>query len=308
MTMNDTWGYKKNDHNWKSTRQILHNLSDISSKGGNFLLNVGPTAEGLIPQESIERLEEVGRWMDVNGEAIYGTAAGPFPRRLPWGRVTQKVSATGGVTLYLHVWEWPTDGKLLLPTLKELPTAGKLLKTGGSVTSSITPDGLVVQVPEKATDPDVSIIRLDFPGTVTITQEPFVTPAADGTLTFAPADADAHGHHQGNIQLRDSGPNAYLTDWESPEWRLEYRLKTPQAGKWAVEAEVATPDGAKLILAVGKTLTPAEAPATGPGLTWKKVPLGTIELPAGETGFDLKAEKDGWNGISIRHLILTPIP
>ena len=84
MTMNDTWGFKKNDNNWKSVRQILRNLSDISSKGGNFLLNVGPTAEGEIPAASIERLEAVGRWMAVNSEAIYATDAGPFPRRLPW--------------------------------------------------------------------------------------------------------------------------------------------------------------------------------------------------------------------------------
>lgn len=74
MTMNDTWGFKKNDLNWKSVRQILRNLSDISSKGGNFLLNVGPTADGRIPDASIERLEAVGRWMKVNFEAKIGRA------------------------------------------------------------------------------------------------------------------------------------------------------------------------------------------------------------------------------------------
>jgi alpha-L-fucosidase len=130
MTMNDTWGFKKNDHNWKSVTQILHNLSDISSKGGNFLLNVGPTADGVIPPESVERLKSVGQWMKVNGEAIYATEASPFPRRLPWGRITRKV-AGDKTTLYLHVWDWPQDGKLLLPTLKETPSSGRLLEAGG---------------------------------------------------------------------------------------------------------------------------------------------------------------------------------
>lgn len=75
MTMNDHWGYNKNDHNWKSKEDLIRKLVDITSKGGNFLLNVGPTAEGLFPQPSIERLAAIGKWMKINGESIYGTSA-----------------------------------------------------------------------------------------------------------------------------------------------------------------------------------------------------------------------------------------
>lgn len=73
MTMNDTWGFNKNDNNWKSSTTLIHNLIDIAAKGGNYLLNVGPTAEGLIPNTSIERLAEMGNWLKINGEAIYAT-------------------------------------------------------------------------------------------------------------------------------------------------------------------------------------------------------------------------------------------
>ncbi|HEX29781.1 TPA: alpha-L-fucosidase, partial [Candidatus Poribacteria bacterium] len=110
MTMNDTWGYKSYDHNWKSTETLIHNLVDIASKGGNYLLNIGPTAEGLIPEPSVIRLREIGRWMSVNSVSIYGTTASPIGRP-PWGRCTRKVTDKG-TNLYLHVFDWPSDGKL----------------------------------------------------------------------------------------------------------------------------------------------------------------------------------------------------
>ena len=78
MTMNNTWGFKRDDNNWKSTEVLIRNLCDIASKGGNYLLNVGPNSEGLIPQPSLDRLAEVGKWMKVNGEAIYGSTATAF--------------------------------------------------------------------------------------------------------------------------------------------------------------------------------------------------------------------------------------
>ena len=306
MTMNDTWGFKKNDVNWKSVRQILRNLSDISSKGGNFLLNVGPTADGRIPDASIERLEAVGRWMAVNSESIYATEAGPFPRRLPWGRVTQKRAADGATTLYLHVWEWPADGRITLPTVAQMPRSGRLLSGGTNVVTEQSPEGLVVRLPAAAPDADVSVVRLEFGGAVTVTQEPFATPEADGRITFGAADADAHGHYDGNIQLRDSGPNAYLTDWKNPKWRLEYQLKAPVATKWTVTAEVAVPTATALVLTVGKTETAAAVAATGLGLTWQTVTLGTIALPAGVTSFEIKGEASGWKPLSVRHVWLTP--
>jgi alpha-L-fucosidase len=73
MTMNDTWGYRKDDYNWKSSEQLIENLIDIAAKGGNYLLNIGPMANGKFPQASIERLYEMGAWLQTNGEAIYAT-------------------------------------------------------------------------------------------------------------------------------------------------------------------------------------------------------------------------------------------
>jgi len=105
MTMNDTWGYKSADNNWKSTTTLVHNLIDIVSKGGNYLLNVGPTSLGEIPAPSVERLKEIGAWMKVNGEAIYGAGRGPIADLGFDGRCTTK-----GNKLYVFVFNWPEGG------------------------------------------------------------------------------------------------------------------------------------------------------------------------------------------------------
>lgn len=75
MTLNDTWGYKSWDDNWKSSETLVHNLVDIAAKGGNYLLNIGPMANGLIPEATVQRLNDVGKWMKINGEVIHNSRA-----------------------------------------------------------------------------------------------------------------------------------------------------------------------------------------------------------------------------------------
>jgi alpha-L-fucosidase len=162
MTINNSWGYNANDTHWKSSQQLIRNLSDIASKDGNYLLNIGPTAEGVIPQPEVDRLLAIGRWLKVNGEAIYGTRGGPFTQPLDWGRTTQKAWPGDGATLYLQVWNWPTDGKILLPGLMQTPRSGRLPANEKPVSWTMTPQGLSVNLPATAPDPDVSVVALEF--------------------------------------------------------------------------------------------------------------------------------------------------
>jgi alpha-L-fucosidase len=144
------------DENWKSSKELIRTLVETASKGGNFLLNVGPTPEGLIPQASVERLEAIGRWMAVNRESIYGTTASPIGRP-EWGYCTAK-----GDRLYLHVTEWPSDGKLPV----KLPNAGAakahlLADKKKKALPVVCQDGKVtVSVPGEAPDAVDSVVVL----------------------------------------------------------------------------------------------------------------------------------------------------
>jgi alpha-L-fucosidase len=163
MTMNRTWGFRASDDNWKSSSVLVSNLVDIASKGGNYLLNVGPTSEGIIPGPSVERLKEVGEWMRVNGESIYGTKGTPFKTALTWGCVTQKKNWLG-TTLYLHVFNWPADGKLIVPGLRNKVRSAKVLATGKSLKASATGNDVVIEVPAQAPDRISSTIVLRIKG------------------------------------------------------------------------------------------------------------------------------------------------
>ena len=132
MTMNDTWGYRSDDQNWKSAESLIRNVIDTASKGGNFLLNVGPTADGQIPPPSVERLAAIGAWMKKNAESIYATQASPFAAT-PWGRCTRKTLADGTTRLYLHVFDWPGNGQLTIPDVAGKPLRAMLLDGGRSL-------------------------------------------------------------------------------------------------------------------------------------------------------------------------------
>jgi alpha-L-fucosidase len=162
MTMNGHWGYNKNDQNWKSTETLVRNLIDCASKGGNYLLNVGPTAEGEFPGASVERLQQIGAWMKANQAAIYGTTASPF-KRLTWGKATRKVTPTG-TTLYLHVFDWPQDGKLLVPGLQNEIKTARLLATGQAVAAKRTATDVEVTLPATAPDAISSTVVLELAG------------------------------------------------------------------------------------------------------------------------------------------------
>lgn len=177
MTMNDTWGFKSYDDNWKSTETLIRNLCDIASKNGNYLLNVGPTQEGLIPQPSVERLAEVGKWMKVNSEAIYGTGPTPFGDECGSYSETKKDKkgkptfenkwewrcTTKPNRLYFHLFKWPGE-KFEVAKMKGKAVKAYMLADEKKTALKVTQEGdkLTVALPAEAPDKIASVLCVEI--------------------------------------------------------------------------------------------------------------------------------------------------
>lgn len=153
MTMNGTWAYNKNDLRFKPATELIRTLVNAASKGGNFLLNVGPTPLGTIQPEFEERLREVGKWLEVNGDAIYGTTYGPL-QTIPFGRMTAK-----GKTLYLHVFDMPSD-KIELDGLASRVASVKTLDGNSALKFTQTGNRLTIPIAGIKPGPHVTVLAL----------------------------------------------------------------------------------------------------------------------------------------------------
>jgi alpha-L-fucosidase len=158
MTLNTTWGYSDHDHAWKSDSELIRNLIDIASKGGNYLLNIGPKGDGSVPEPSIKAMRNIGAWMKKNGEAIYATTPNPLGA-VAWGRITAKPGR-----LYLHVFDWPKDGKLIVPAkaTREGAFARFLAENNrAALQVRLANHTIEITVPPQAPDPVATVIQLE---------------------------------------------------------------------------------------------------------------------------------------------------
>lgn len=197
MTINDTWGFKSTDHNWKSTRTLVRNLTDVVSKGGNFLLNVGPDAHGEVPSVSIDRLADIGKWLKLNGESVYGTTASPFPY-LSWGRATRKQQK-----LYLHIFDYPKDGRLKTPMSNKVKRAYLLSDTTKVLKTERFGKNLEIMLPAQLPDTINTVVVAEFTG------EPEVTPSPVSGKEIT-ASSDQPGASAQNLL-----DGSRLTKWEA---------------------------------------------------------------------------------------------
>lgn len=157
ITMNGNWGFNKADRQFKSVPQLVTMLADTASKGGNLLLNIGPTATGAIPVESIERLHGLSHWMDRHGSAIHSTVASPFD-----GASFRATQSLAGDCLNVFLPAWPGTRELLVPGMRPSAVHAMMLGdvTRASLSTRTVPNGLVVTLPDQPTDAACSVLRI----------------------------------------------------------------------------------------------------------------------------------------------------
>ncbi len=301
MTINDTWGYKSYDQNWKSSETLVRNLIDIASKGGNFLLNIGPDALGQVPEDITDRLQDVGVWMKANSKAIYGTSPSPF-KNLPWGRCTVKM-ANSETTLYLHVYEWPVNGKLLVPGLKNRVVGAKLLRGGKTLTSVQSDAGVVVSLPALATDKFSSTVVMRIIGKP-IVENPVQQQSADGSLLLKADNAELHGDQ---ILVEGGADRGCIGFWvNSKDW-AEWPFEVVKAGRYVMTAEVATTGETRVSVSIGDNKLQANVINTGDYGKFQTIELGILPIDSsGRTSLQVRAVAEGWSPVNLRSIKLTP--
>jgi alpha-L-fucosidase len=306
MPISGSWGYKKSDTNFKTTTTLIRSLADIASKGGNYLLNVSLTGEGILLPEATERLKAIGRWMDVNSESIYDTTASPFGK-LPWGRCTRK-AVDDGTLLYLHVFDWPDDGELPVPGLKNRVEKAYLLADGTALQTREQDSGVVVSLPAEAPDAINSVIVLKVEGTLDIgVAAP--KPREDGALVLSADAAFIHnneGTRDARVQERDGNSNiGYWTDAEAwAEWSFE--IERP--GQYEIRAELAVQEAkSRFRIGLPDQLKAVEVASTGGYYDYVEKSLGQIRFEkAGKYTLRIKPDRDAWQPINLRKLVLKP--
>jgi len=234
-THNDTWAYAWYDRNWKSPREIAERLVRVASRGGTYMLNVGPDGTGRIPEQSARILREVGQWVHKHESAIHGADPTPFGP-LAWGECTAR-----GNTLFLHVFQWPANGRLIVPALKTKVKSARL--DGVRLTMKSSGDNIVITLPSNRPVTLIPVITLELDGPAEASRDQFVLNGCRQTLETSVAKLQG-------CELKAVRWMEKFGDWKHEEclggWRgvestATWEFRTVEPGSFYLDIEYTCP-------------------------------------------------------------------
>lgn len=310
-TTNESYGYNKFDKNYKTPKHFVRLLASASARGGNMLLNVGPMGNGKWDETDIQILKNIGNWMKTNGESIYGTDRSPLAIQ-SWGEVTQK-----GNALYLHVFQWPDDGKLVVGGLNAKVEKAFLIADPQKKSlkcALLNNRDIVINLPKTAPDSLNSMIKLTISGSLKIDSVRLLSSRQPNQLLVF--DATLHGE---GFTYGDGKPNSeFVSNWKSKDQYLSWDFRLNEPTEFTIVLKYNTDkmdDKGQIFVEVdGKKYTVNYEPVLPKGDPAKRIFYPAESITVGQIKFDagthqLKLTPGEYQGAQLmRPLSMTLIP
>ncbi|MDW7691172.1 alpha-L-fucosidase [Flammeovirgaceae bacterium SG7u.111] len=299
-----SWGYRSDDQKFKPVSTLLRNLADASSMGGNYLLNVSPTSLGTLAPTAVNNLKEVGAWMNKNSEAIYETEASPCGKP-DWGYVTMK-TVGGKTNLYLHVFDWPADGNLLVPIKNKAQKAYLLANKNKAFKTKAGKDGLVVSLTGTASDPINSVVVLQLAGKPNaIPPKPFGQ-NEEGIVAFYTERAQFQ-----NLQgpgARYNSSKDCVGSWNSETAVVYWNFSIEKPGKFKAAAMTAGLEDTEFTVEINGQTKTVKIPKTGGYDKFESLEIGDFEInKSGDYKITFKPVAGAWNPINLKEVVMKPV-
>ncbi|MRT93768.1 glycosyl hydrolase [Ancylomarina sp. 16SWW S1-10-2] len=301
MPIRGSWGHRSDDRNYKSKTTLIHNLVDIASKGGNYLLNVGPTAQGTLLPETVERLKYMGQWMKRNSESIYGTQASPCTQP-EWGRVTMKTN-DNEATLYLNVFKWVDGGNIVVDLKNNVKSCYLLEDNNRTFVTESSEDGIVLKLTGEARDTVSTVVVLKLAGLPSRLPLKEIGQDDKGNITLLAERAE--------FQSLDAPGAEYdvefncIGSWNHEKAKVYWTFNVKEAGVFTIESGYTAEKKSKFTLSLAGQSGDVTLAPTKSKKRFKKLNMGEFTISkAGEYTLSIKPVIGEWNPVLLQNIQL----